>query len=185
MKNHLIFTLAGVVFLLLSIGVWGASKSLYDDSYARNRAEIEDLQARYMFALDWQDADTYASVFTEDGVLDWAGGVIEGREKIREEVKGMRAYFARIASVDAPTRPAALRHFSSNLVVHIEGDTATSRASWFEFNNDGRERWPYLGAYGTNEDSFRKVDGRWLFARRKIYNEMMADRPSPSENPAW
>ena len=36
----------------------------YDAQYARDRAEIEDLQARYLFALDWQDADAYAATFS-------------------------------------------------------------------------------------------------------------------------
>ncbi|MEO5597256.1 MAG: nuclear transport factor 2 family protein [Novosphingobium sp.] len=44
-------------------------------SYADDRAEIEDLMARYLFALDFFDADTYADTFTQDGVLDWAMGI--------------------------------------------------------------------------------------------------------------
>ena len=39
-------------------------------SYAEDRAEIEDLMARYLFAMDWGDFDAYAATFTEDGVLD-------------------------------------------------------------------------------------------------------------------
>lgn len=39
-------------------------------SYAEDRAAIEHLMARYLFALDFFDADAYASCFTEDGVLD-------------------------------------------------------------------------------------------------------------------
>ena len=40
------------------------------DTYARDRAQIEDLQARSLFALDFFDMDTYVSTFTEDGILD-------------------------------------------------------------------------------------------------------------------
>lgn len=40
-------------------------------SYAEDRAAIEDLQARYLFALDFHDPDLYVSTFTEDGVLDY------------------------------------------------------------------------------------------------------------------
>ena len=36
-------------------------------SYAEDRAAIEDLQARYLFALDFHDPDLYVSTFTEDG----------------------------------------------------------------------------------------------------------------------
>jgi uncharacterized protein (TIGR02246 family) len=153
--------------------------------YAADRAEIEDLQARYMFALDWQDAEAYASTFTDDGVLDWAGGVAEGRAAIMEEVRQMRAGFARKAEADAPKRPSRLRHFITNVTLRIDGNQAEGRAYWQELNNDNRERWPYQGSYGHYTDELRRVDGRWLFARRKIWNEIMADRAAPPENPAW
>lgn len=39
---------------------------------AQERADIEDLAYRYIFALDWRDADTYASTFAPDGVLNYA-----------------------------------------------------------------------------------------------------------------
>jgi PQQ-dependent dehydrogenase (methanol/ethanol family) len=161
-----------------------ASGPRYDDAYARDRAEIEDLSARYVFALNWQDADAYAATFTADGVLDWAGGVVKGREAIRSEVRNMRAYFAKRELAEAPTRPARLRHFVTNRIIKVEGDRATSVAYWVEFNNDGRERWPYVGAYGHFEDELRKVDGRWLMARHVIFNEAMASRAAPAVSPA-
>ena len=153
--------------------------------YAADRAEIENLQARYLFALDWQDAEAYASTFTEDGVLDWAGGVVEGRAEIAQEVRDMREQFARREVADAPKRPARLRHFITNVVLDIKGDRAVGRAYWFELYNDTRDRWPYVGGYGHYEDEMRKVDGRWLFVRRKIYNEVMDSRAAGPANPAW
>ena len=153
--------------------------------YAADRAEIENLQARYMFALDWQDGEAYASTFTEDGVLDWAGGIARGRAAIADEVRGMRANFARREVADEPRRPARLRHFISNVVLKIEGDKATGRAYWHELNNDNRDRWPYCGGYGHYTDELARVDGRWLFTYRKIWNEMMAERTAPHANPAW
>ena len=45
-------------------------------SYAEDRAAIEDLQARYLFALDFHDPDLYVSTFTEDGVLDYGSGEV-------------------------------------------------------------------------------------------------------------
>jgi hypothetical protein len=153
--------------------------------YAADRAAIEDLQARYMFALDWQDAQAYAATFTEDGVLDWAGGIAEGRAAIAEEVRGMRALFSRREAADAPRRPSRLRHFISNVVLKIDGDLASGRAYWVEFNNDNRDRWPFCGGYGHYEDALAKVDGQWLFTRRKIYNEILESRAAGPDNPAW
>ena len=151
--------------------------------HTADRVEVQDLQARYLFALDWQDADAYAATFTEDGVLDWAGGVIRGREAIRAEVHGMRAYFEKHEKADAPTRPARLRHFISNVVVDFDGDRATGRAYWFELNDDNRDRHPYVGGYGHYEDELRRVDGHWLFSRRRIFNEMLPDRTASMVNP--
>lgn len=162
-----------------------AGSQAKDDDYvhAADRAEIQDLQARYLFALDWQDADAYAATFTEDGVLDWAGGIVQGREAIRKEVHGMRAYFEKHEKADAPTRPARLRHFISNVVLDFHGDRAVGRAYWFEISDDNRNRWPYVGGYGHYEDELRKVDGRWLFSRRKIYNEALESRVASPVNP--
>ena len=52
-------------------------------SYAEDRAAIEDLQARYLFALDFHDPDLYVSTFTEDGVLDYGSGEVKGRQAIK------------------------------------------------------------------------------------------------------
>ena len=56
----------------------------YPDGYADDRAAIVDLQSRYVMAIDFFDADGYAAVFAEDGVLDWARGEVVGRDAIRE-----------------------------------------------------------------------------------------------------
>ncbi|HTY93600.1 MAG TPA: nuclear transport factor 2 family protein, partial [Steroidobacteraceae bacterium] len=85
----------------------------------------------------------------------------------------------------APLRPSRRRHFISNIVLRIDGDRATGRAYWFEFNDDMRDRRPYLGAYGHYEDELRRVDGRWLFTRRQIFNEQRDDMAATEVNPAW
>ncbi len=157
----------------------------YDGSYAQDRSQIEDLEARYMYALNWLDADSYAGTFTEDGILDWAGGVAQGRTEIAEEIHGMAATFAAEEAADAPLRPARKRHFITNMAIKVDGDTAQSRAYWFIMNNRNPERAGYSEAYGHYESSLRKVNGQWLFTKRKIYNEEYPDRTAPLANPAW
>jgi SnoaL-like domain len=171
--------------VLVATAVWAASRAIYDDRYARDRAEIEDLQGRYLFALDWQDPELYASTFTEDGVLVWAGGTVNGRAAIVKEMQQAREADARAHAADAPLPPFKRRHYVSNLVLRVDGDRATARAFWFEFNNDGADRKPYVGAYGHYEDALRRVDGRWLFERKQIFNEQRANMASPARNPAW
>ena len=153
--------------------------------YAGDRAEIENLQARYLFALDWQDADVYASTFAPEGVLDWAGGVVNGRAAIHKEVEGMHATFAKRAAEDSHRRPARLRHMITSVVLKIDGDKATSRSYWFELDNNNPARTPVVSGYGHYDDELRKVDGHWLFTRRRINNEVMDSRPAGPTNPAW
>jgi SnoaL-like domain len=169
----------------LAGAVFAATQLKYGQDYARDRSEIEDLLGRYSFALDWQDPELYASTFTEDGVLVWAGGTVNGRKAIVDEMRTAKAVDDRATAGEAPLRPARRRHFISNLVVKIEGDSATARSFWFEFNNDMRDRRPYLGAYGHSEDKMQRVDGRWLIQRRQIFNEQRDNMAATNTNPAW
>jgi hypothetical protein len=58
------FGTAGLFVGLLLSNVSSAAGT----SYGEDRAQIEDLQARYLFALDFHDPQLYASTFTPDGV---------------------------------------------------------------------------------------------------------------------
>ena len=156
---------AFVVGVVAAGAVWGATTLVYDRNYAQDRAEIEDLQSRYLFALDWQYPEQYASTFTQDGVLIWAGGTVTGRPAIIKEMTGARDADLAKAASDAPLRPARRRHYISNVVLRVNGDRATGRAYWFEFNDDNADRRPYVGAYGHYEDELRREHGRWLFSR--------------------
>ena len=171
--------------ILLAGVAWAASRVTYDRSYAQDRAEIDDLLSRYLFALDWQDPETYGSVFPDDGVLIWAGGTVNGRAAIVQEMRKARAADERVNAAEAPLRPFKRRHFISNFVVRIDGDRATARSLWFEFNNDGADRRPYVGGYGHLEDELRRVDGRWLIARHQVFNEQRENMAAGAADPAW
>ena len=156
------------------------------DSYADDRAKIENLQARYMFAMDWRDADTYASCFTEDGELDWARGVEKGRKAIRAAVEGMRAGDQKRAAEDKlKRRPGSMRHNITNIVIKIDGNKATGRAYWTEFNNLNDRGVAVVGGYGHYEDELVKINGEWFFTKRKIFNEILDSRAAPAKSPAW
>ena len=64
------------VMLLASCGRVAGPEA---DTAAEDRAAIIELQNRYVLAMDFFDADGYAAVFAEDGVLDWARGEVVGR----------------------------------------------------------------------------------------------------------
>jgi hypothetical protein len=147
---------------------------------AGDRAAIDNLQARYMFALDWQDADAYAATFAPDGVLVSAIAEGEGRDAIRSEVVKMREndLLAAQPGLFAFSR----RHVITNVVLQINGERATGRAYWIGFINDNPDRKPVLEGYGHYEDELVKLDNEWLFARRRIFNEL---RPGHTASTQW
>lgn len=150
--------------------------------YARDRAEIADLMARYLFAMDYHDADAYAECFTEDGELDYALGTTIGRDAIRAEAKVFKDNIGRIF-VDWEGNPAKLRHLVQQKAIRVEGDRAWNTGLWWEMTNGGPEGSLATPSFGTYEDELVRVDGRWLFKRRKIYNEFLDGRHSGPDNP--
>ena len=160
----------------------------YDANYARDRAEIEDLMARYLFAMDYNDFDTYAETFTEDGTLDFAQGSVTGRDAIREKARGFKEAVAGIY-VDVDGNPAILRHLLCQSVIRVEGDRAWHTGMWFETANDGprtpdgKRFTPTLGTFGIYEDELVRVNGEWKFKYRNIRNDFLPGRESGSVNP--
>jgi len=150
-------------------------------SYADDRAAIEDLQARYLFALDFHDPDLYVSTFTEDGILDVGDGPIKGRQAIKETIARMPKPRA-----VAGKRDGAARHNISNIVIKVEGDKAESRSYWFHYSNDNPDRRGVFDGFGHYEDQLMKVNGKWLFTKRRIYNEGRDEWAyKGATNPAW
>ena len=163
-------------------------------SYGEDRAEIENLQARYMFALDFGDLDTFVTTFTEDGILDIIGMKWQGREKIKEGLGSMmppvgeenpETQEASEVKEEKPLYRATGRHNISNIVLKIDGDTAVGRAYWFHYSNNNPQRTAAFDGYGHYEDEMVKVKGQWLFTKRRIYNEGVEKWASKPGNPCW
>jgi hypothetical protein len=179
MKNSLAILAYSVLTTFFGIS------SAFADSYAEDRAAILDLQGRYLFALDFQDAKAYASTFSEDGVINWARGEIKGREAIYEFMSSGMYNPARTA--EEGKWPAASRHFVTNQVIKVEGNTAKAFTYWFQAtNNTADRRTMVLGLFGHYEDELVKIDGQWYFKKRVIYNEGLEGRHKAGQkNPAW
>jgi hypothetical protein len=139
-----------------------------------------------MFALDFRDHDAYAATFSLDGVLDYGAGEVRGRDAIRNLMAGMNKKAQAEAAKDTSgLRPAAGRHNISNIALKVDGDKAFGRAYWFHMGNDNPGRTAVLDSFGHYEDEMVKVDGKWLFSKRKIYNEQVAAWAAKGKNPCW
>src|SRR4051812_21411453 len=54
-----------------------------------DRTAVEDVMARYVWAVDSFDADGYVAVFTDDAVIDSNGSISKGHTEIRKIVTGL------------------------------------------------------------------------------------------------
>jgi hypothetical protein len=118
---------------------------------------IEQLAARYNHAIDSLDAEGWAATFAEGGSFQSAGrDAVVGREALEAFVRG---------------RDATTRHYNSNLLIEVDGDTATMRA-YLEL-----VRHREIVATGHYEDTLRRVDGEWRFVSRLVTPDPRPEAP--------
>lgn len=119
---------------------------------------IREVLAEYCFRLDGGDYDGMAALFAEDGTWETAFGKAIGRAKIAELAASIRARAGE-------NRPRAI-HLVTNIVIALEGDTATVRSNWTVVQNSPAG--PKIGSGGGYADEMVKQNGKWLFRYRKI-----------------
>jgi hypothetical protein len=143
--------------------------------YADDRAEIENVSNKYMVAVDAGDIETVMGTWAYDGVLEWVFGTEVGKAAIRKAMSN----FGGARPVDIPegakSRPRT-RHQIINHVIDVTGNTAKSTAYWFAFTNNTPQGDVQLLYFGHYEDEMVKVNGKWLFQKRHVYNESRDNR---------
>jgi len=125
-----------------------------------------------LFALDFFESGYICIHFHPDGGLDIVDYQAKGRDKIRRKLEEARPVFVQSSAkaLQGPYRPTG-RHNITDSVLKIEGDTAFGTAYWFHYGNSNPERRAQVDRYGHYEDKLVKVNGQWLFSKRKIYSE--------------
>ena len=123
-----------------------------------DRIEIESVLRQYAWALDAREYDRLDDVFTPDAFLDYttAGGIKgsypEVKQWLAEVLPGFPAY----------------QHLISNAQVTVTGDTATSRAAFY--NPMGHDRADGTRAYfhcgGEYHDQWVRTDKGWRIRDR-------------------
>lgn len=143
--------------------------------YADDRAEIENISNKYMVAVDAGDIETVMDTWAEDGVLEWVFGVEHGKAAIRKAMSGFGGARPQAIPEGATSRPRT-RHQIINHVIDVNGNTAKSTAYWFALTNNTPQGDVQLLYFGHYEDEMVKVNGKWLFKTRKVFNESMNNR---------
>ena len=143
--------------------------------YADDRAEIMNLSNRYMVAVDAGDIETVMSTWADDGVLVWIYGTEVGKAAVRKAMSGFGGGKAVTIPDGATSRPRT-RHQIINHVIDIEGNKAKTIAYWFALTNNTPQKDVQLLYFGHYEDTLEKINGKWLFKSRHVYNETQVNR---------
>jgi len=127
-----------------------------------DRAQIEDMLVKYYTNLGGADRG-FGSYYTEDGVLDVNGIVARGDKQIE-------GLYKRIA--EGTPRPRGTFHMLlTNLVVGVEGDTATADMIWTGIDSETPESRPHFVEQGREHDELVKQGDRWYFKHRVITSD--------------
>jgi uncharacterized protein (TIGR02246 family) len=159
MRLHRIVLLALLVSpaLALAQGNLGA----YDD-----RIAVEDVMARYVWAVDSLDADGYVAVFTEDAIIDSNGSISRGHAEIRKIVTGLeqRQHENRAKGLAA----GRLYHVISNVRITFPRPGEAIHQSYWQTVRRDKDGRMVAAAMGPSEDRLVKRNGKWLIQSRKL-----------------
>ena len=131
-----------------------------------DRIAVEDVMARYVWAVDSFDADGYVAVFTEDAVIDSNGSFSRGHAEIRKIVTDL---IKRRDDNKAKGLPASnLHHVISNVrITFPKADEAVHLSYWQTVRRDSDGKM-IAAAMGRSEDHLVKRKGNWLIQSRKL-----------------
>jgi hypothetical protein len=114
--------------------------------------------------LDAKDLSGYSQLFAREGV--WEGGI--GSAKGPDEIYQM---LDTVYSREGADEFANSYHIMSDVIIAVDGDTATSwsRWTWLVESADGKPTGQRSGHY---EDRLVREDGEWKFQHRLTITEL-------------
>lgn len=133
----------------------------YDD-----RIAVEDVMARYVWAVDSFDADGYVAVFTDDAVIDANGTISKGHAEIRNVVTSLIKRRDENKAKGVPT--ANLYHMTSNVRITFPKPGEALHQSYWQTLRRDTDGHMIIAAMGRSEDRLVKRKGKWLIQSRTL-----------------
>ncbi len=131
-----------------------------------DRIAVEDVMARYVWAVDSLDPDGYVAVFTDDAVIDSNGSISKGHDQIRKIVTGL---IQRRDDNKAKGLPAAnLYHVISSVRITFPKPGEALHQSYWQTVRRDTSGQMIAAAMGRSEDRLVKRNGQWLIQWRKL-----------------
>jgi uncharacterized protein (TIGR02246 family) len=97
---------------------------------AQDRAQIEKLMWQYVRALDTENADAYAAVFTPDGQFGTGANAVKGSEALKKMINGFRQRAADDQAKTGEKGPAMYHVITNSYLEFVDKDHARLQAYW-------------------------------------------------------
>lgn len=167
MKN-LLFSVAIFSLVALLAGPAAAAEN-QTEREVQDRAQIEKLMWRYVRALDTENADAYAAVYTPDGQFGSGAKAVKGREALKKMINDLRARAAENESKTGEKRPAMYHVLANSELEFVDKDHAHMEAYWMTVFAAGGPKTPArVAAAGREVDELVRVNGQWLIKTRDV-----------------
>lgn len=158
--------------IVAAVALGASSAALADDAAAlreaQDRAAIEALMWRYVRALDSMDAETYASVFTDDGTFGSGSTQRKGRADIKQMVVDLKKGRDDRAAAGTPS-PAMYHVIANHQITFTGANEARYDSYWMTvFGAAGPDTPVRVAAAGRGVDDLVRVNGQWLIKNRNV-----------------
>lgn len=125
---------------------------------------IHEIVSKYCFYVDNRRWTELRTLFTDDA--EWIAPYAHAKNG--DEV---------VAVMDSLIPPVGQgperKHFVSNLVIDLNGDTATAESNFFVSRAEGDGI--IISVVGTYADELRKENGQWKFRKRDVLHDIMGN----------
>jgi hypothetical protein len=131
-----------------------------------DRIAVDDVMARYVWAVDSLDADGYVAVFTEDAIIDSNGTISKGYSEIRNIVTSLIQRRDANKAKGLPT--SNLYHVISSVRITFPKPGEALHQSYWQTVRRDMDGKMIAAAMGRSEDRLVKRNGKWLIQSRKL-----------------
>ena len=133
------------------------------DNERIEKLAIQELFARYAYAIDDLEPAAWVECFTPDGVFQVGTRAMRGHTSLR-------------GYADVHIQEIRCRHMMANFLYEVRGNEATGQCSMLATLATARGY--KIFAQGRYVDLLVKQDGQWLIAHRKVETDQLASNPT-------
>lgn len=157
------------VLLACAFGTGGVAAENDGLREAQDRAQIEKLMWQYVRALDTENADAYAAVFTPDGQFGTGANATKGREALKKMINDLRQRNTENQAKTGVKRPPMYHVIANSYLEFRDKDHARLQAYWMTvFAAGGQNTPPRVAAAGREVDDLVRLNGQWLIQLRDV-----------------